>query len=68
MKNLCPHRYEVALSFALIGIGKNKEEAIEEALTWGFPDSSADIRSMITVNNVEQSWDMDTCDICEEEE
>ena len=67
MQNLCPHRYEVGLNFTLIGIGKNKEEAIDEALTWGFP-SGSEIRNMLTVDNAEQAWDMDICDICEEEE
>mgnify|MGYP001158053866 CR=1 FL=1 len=66
MKNLCPHRYEIVLNFSLIGIGINKEEAIVDALSWGFP-SGPEIRNMLTINKVEKSWDNDTCDICEEE-
>lgn len=66
MENLCPHRWEVSLNFSVIGFGNDKDEAVEEVLTWGFP-SGSEIKDMITVNNVEQSWDQDTCDICEEE-
>ena len=67
MENLCPHRWEVSLNFSVIGFGKDKDEAVEEAFNYAIPNIS-DIRNWVSINNVEQSWDQDTCDICEEEE
>ena len=61
----CPHRYEVTFQIGVIGIGKTKDEAIEEAQRYGLDDVT---NESFTEVKTELSNDMDTCDICEEEE
>ena len=61
----CPHRYEVTFQIGVIGIGKTKDEAILEAQRYALPDVTY---KHFTVVKTELSNDMDTCDICEEEE
>ena len=66
MKIFCQHRYDITFSFSVIGIGKTKEEAIQEAIDYGIQDmifSSTDF----DIEKTELAKDMDTCDICEEE-
>jgi len=61
----CPHRYEVTFQIGVIGIGKTKDEAIKEARMYGLDDIT---NESFTEVSTELSNDMDTCDICEEEE
>ncbi len=61
----CPHRYEVTFQIGVIGIGKTKDEAIEEAQRYGLDDIT---NESFTEVKTELANDMDTCDICEEEE
>lgn len=63
----CPHRYEVSISFSVIGIGKTKEDAVQDGLVYALSDYSS-LKDQFTVSNVELAQDMDTCDLCEEEE
>ena len=66
METFCPHRYDITFSFSVIGIGKTKEEAIQEAIDYGIQDMifsgmNFDIEKTVLAK------DMDTCDICEKE-
>jgi len=61
----CPHRYEVTFQIGVIGIGKTKDEAILEAQRYGLNDVT---NEGFTEVKTELANDMDTCDICEEEE
>ena len=64
---MCPHRWEVRFSIGAIGVAETKEEAIKEAKTYGFDDFSY-IQDNLTFESAELANDMDTCDICEEED
>ena len=64
---MCPHRWEVRFSIGAIGVAETKEEAIKEAKTYGLDDFSY-IQDNLTFESAELANDMDTCDICEEED
>lgn len=65
-ENMCPHRYSVTFEVSSVGFGETKEEAIDEARTYGLQDYITDTDSFEVVKTVYAN-DQDTCDICEEE-
>ena len=63
----CPHRYNVTITFDVIGIGKTKEDAAQDGLAYAISDVFEVVDSF-EVSDVELAEDMDTCSLCEEEE